>query len=486
MLTKWHVTLEALQPISIAESYSGDSKSQSLSYIPATTWRGALAQLWAYEVGFDDEAAQQLVEQAVFHDAHAKGTTFVPSYIKWQKNTDFYTDTLQAFLQHSEQIADAFPTYTDGHPLMDSEPFSSNVIMDTSLGIAMSRTRESVADGKLYTMTSIAEGTVFETTASIPEEVIAKIAPTNDCIVYIGKKRFSGFGQTKITFRKAESSERVTTQTLKQRLQPYQSKNDAQTFTIVMAFKSPVIVYDTYLRPAANIDWAWHVAPFLPEECAKIAPVEEMTWGYGDIRNGWQQLWNAPRASQMVLQPGTTYIASYKGLTKEQQDALLQALLFLEEQGIGERTQEGFGEVVIAPTFEQQVRGDLSPIFAGDHATVTEVEKQKLLKQAERFNEQTKYQIPLAQWQTLKALPDPIEAITSKHAEAYMQKRINSNVRNVWRGYVGKQFQQEIQDIVTNYPKRATAAVELFIEYNARLRRMYEKETAKKKGASRS
>lgn len=478
-MTTWKVTLEALQPISIAANVTADTTWDSTNFIPGSTWRGAIAEHWKYTVGFDHTLTEAFIEQSIFHDAYEVGTTYRPIYFRKEKKTGKEVNILETYLKENIFLANH-----NGNAVVEYwSTYEHDVIKSAAIGTTMSRTRESVQHGKLYTMTSIAEGTIFETTAQIPEEVVTQFAPSYEVTVYVGKKRFSGYGKTRIKFEKQSRSQYETAFNDLQQWSP--SKDEV---LVALSAISPVAIYDTFLRPAQQIEWTTHIVPLLESSLKNVTPLTETTWGTSVIRNGWQQQWNAPKPTEQVLNTGTTYIATFK---KEDAEAVKAAIGTILTKGIGERIQEGFGQFVIAPTSPlklsmtveevQEAKKTLYGNSKDDEFTTDE--ESGILKLAEQLTSQLSKAVSLSQWQMLLSESDVIHAITSTNEMAYIEKRIHnkSNVRNAWRNpslqrqlkngeLLRRYVQQMIRDDV--YKGREEKAVRLLLRFSARIQRM--------------
>ena len=473
------MTLEALQPISIASQISADATWDTTNFIPGSTWRGAIAELWKYTVGFQHKVTNAFIKDSIFRDAYQQGTIFQPIYFRKEKKTGDTVNLLETYVK--EQI---FLTNRNQSAVIENwSTHESHVMKSAAIGTKISRTRESVEHGKLYTMTSIAEGTLFETTAQIPEEVVQLIAPKKELVVYIGKKRFSGYGKTRITFEKqVESFQEQAFSALQQ----YVVSKDH--IVVALSATSPVIIYDEFLRPAQQIVWETNIRPFIDDTLGSVKPINETTWATSTVRDGWQQQWNAPKPTEQVLCAGATYIATFEKAYKEK---VLQALKEILTQGIGERVQEGFGQFIIAPTQEimlsQATEVDITydkQLFnnARDKAFTVD-EQSEILQLAEQLFSELTQNISLSQWQMLLNEKNVVDAIISTEQKSYLQRRIASNVRNGWKptskkskdgnGYLLRSY---VQQIVSNeiYIKREESAVKLLIKFIARMQRTVE------------
>jgi CRISPR-associated protein Csx10 len=70
-----------------------------------------------------------------------------------------------------------------------------------------------------------------------------------------------------------------------------------------------------------------------------------------DYRGGWNTAWQLPKDTELVTRMGSVFVYRSKSNLQD----LVEPLQRLEEQGIGERRAEGFGQVRICDEFHQQI-----------------------------------------------------------------------------------------------------------------------------------
>ncbi|MGB9872246.1 MAG: type III-D CRISPR-associated RAMP protein Csx10 [Anaerolineae bacterium] len=80
-----------------------------------------------------------------------------------------------------------------------------------------------------------------------------------------------------------------------------------------------------------------------------VKPVFWMT--RPDMASGWSTAWGLPKPTNLAARMGSVYVFRWDG----SEEALLPALQALEEQGVGERRDEGFGECLICHPFHLEV-----------------------------------------------------------------------------------------------------------------------------------
>ncbi|HXG41389.1 MAG TPA: CRISPR-associated RAMP protein Csx10 [Dehalococcoidia bacterium] len=83
------------------------------------------------------------------------------------------------------------------------------------------------------------------------------------------------------------------------------------------------------------------------------AVLEPLLWvTRPDIASGWSTAWGLPKPTNLAARMGSVYVFCWMG---DKHD-LISALTAIEQQGIGERTDEGFGECIVCHPFHQEVK----------------------------------------------------------------------------------------------------------------------------------
>ena len=74
----------------------------------------------------------------------------------------------------------------------------------------------------------------------------------------------------------------------------------------------------------------------------------EAAYSSYDYRSGWNSAWGLMKDVELVTNKGGVYLFSVK---KEREEEWIEALKYLEEKGVGDRTCEGFGQIQICNKF---------------------------------------------------------------------------------------------------------------------------------------
>ncbi len=110
-------------------------------------------------------------------------------------------------------------------------------------------------------------------------------------------------------------------------------------FSIDLA--SPAILRDEYGRPTLRLDLDLHGSAHVPIMFAS-APVFE---------SGWSTAWGLPKEVRLAANLGSTYVFRVETENEE----LYEALETLERVGVGDRRDEGYGDVLVCHPFHREV-----------------------------------------------------------------------------------------------------------------------------------
>ncbi len=125
--------------------------------------------------------------------------------------------------------------------------------------------------------------------------------------------------------------------------------NDLKPFYFALTLHSPLILCDELLRYRSTIDID------TLETLTKISSIKfQSAYQNTSVRRitGWNQLWGTPRTNEYAIETGSVFLFSY---SDSLDNALLEALFDLEEQGVGRRKAEGFGRVCVSDPFHLEV-----------------------------------------------------------------------------------------------------------------------------------
>jgi CRISPR-associated protein Csx10 len=104
---------------------------------------------------------------------------------------------------------------------------------------------------------------------------------------------------------------------------------------------SPAILCDVYGCPSLRLNLSLHGTTHEPVFFAASSALE----------SGWSTAWGLPKAVQLAAHAGSTYVFRVERETEE----LYEALEELENVGVGDRRDEGYGDVLVCHPFHREV-----------------------------------------------------------------------------------------------------------------------------------
>lgn len=461
-MEKWSVTIEALQPISIAAMPDRETHWETTIIIPGSTLRGAVAEEWKNRIGFDHSLTSQLFQKGVWRDALPKGTKLVTADLFYSKQTQKEESILTHYTH--KQLTSLRKNNDDTLLPKEQGFFNDQLVMNQAVSISISPSRNTARHGRLYSLSAIAEGTVFTTHVRLPREALQLLNEEEGDDIsftcYIGKKRSSGYGKVKITFQEIKMDKNEMRQEMINKIKDYNMRLGNEQFLngtwyIMLVSISPMILLDRFLRYTAEIDWETHICVTAEQNKVfqKLLSQEKhfiASLGASAVHHGWNSAWNMPKQAEWVLKPGTIHLFKFTHLTQEEQEILVDLFIDLEQNGIGERREEGFGQVCV--WIDEQIAADTNEIkmefnedvlkgteqLASDTSTIKTEFNDDVLEKAEQFAEKIKNIIKKSQLYELQQYKEDeiVEQICGTKLDCYMEKRLNRKAKNGWKNKI--------------------------------------------------
>jgi CRISPR-associated protein Csx10 len=228
----------------------------------------------------------------------------------------------------------------------------------------INRETGTVQEGILYSREVFKEQTRFWGLLKAPDD----LAPTlqeflklvgKSGLLRVGTGRSRGLGKVQLDALLLDEKP-YGYAAFKKRLETFHSAFSKQTaqvdlalepkhFTFALTLHSPAILRDNLLRYRQSISEA-----VLGELLELPADSFQEIYQATDSRRvtGWNEIWGTPRFQELAIDTGSVFFfASRIGAD----EALLQALYRIEQEGIGQRRAEGFGRVCISDPFHLEV-----------------------------------------------------------------------------------------------------------------------------------
>ena len=223
-------------------------------------------------------------------------------------------------------------------------------------GVGMSRATGTAAQGILFSMEAIEEGQIFKGRVRIDgneAEALArrikKLAlEVEKSILRVGAARSRGQGRVRVVEwqpvnpQDPSVAERwdALNAVVRRLWAQYGAEPEGEYFTLTL--ESPLILQDDCLRPQRADDLE-------PEAFGLPANVERRRFVLNEvILQGWNAAWRLPKRDTPALGMGSVFLFR---VPAGQRDGVLARLEEIEQEGVGERRNEGFGWVQACDPF---------------------------------------------------------------------------------------------------------------------------------------
>jgi CRISPR-associated protein Csx10 len=246
-----------------------------------------------------------------------------------------------------------------------------NVPSRLTTRVAINRRRNVAADSMLYSPMVLSE-TMFDENegGDRPTVYLASIVLLDknhrdivltqlQALTHVGSGPARGFGKVSIehmesieNYKPIDERIREFNETLARRRLLWEKLSRHQTADLSSSngtYFSLLLSSDAILRkngwaPTLNID-----SSMLGKARDQADPVR--CYATPDYRGGWNTAWQLPKDTELATRMGSVFVYRSKFSIQD----LVEPLQLLEEQGIGERRTEGFGQVRICDEFHQQI-----------------------------------------------------------------------------------------------------------------------------------
>lgn len=318
MSTRWKITLNTKQRISLGTGSEKAFLTRSHPYVPGSVVRGALAAAWLREGYPHSTAFQQIFENGRFSDALPEGVAVQSQSVVRKKYGSHTVD------DDRDLAFDDTPKELSEEPLKGDYDFASNFSAQkqrTVTATALEPRRHVAKDGSLFSREALEKGTSFIGTIVLPDSVSPKLL-LKLTTIFVGG-RSSVMGRTEV--RIEEES-------------PLKLPEDN---TIIIRTLSQAIIVDDFGVPVTNFKEALEI---LDIDVVKVwAPRVN-----SGIAGGWHAASGLPKPMEIGLAPGAT------AKIKRPSNEMLEKLL---DEGIGLRRSEGYGWVeIVDKSYERPAR----------------------------------------------------------------------------------------------------------------------------------
>lgn len=233
----------------------------------------------------------------------------------------------------------------------------SNKVLRTHSG--MSYRTGAVANQILYSRQVISTGSSFWgewQVADAEKEAFEDFIKQADSqgLLRIGTGRTRGLGRYQLGFLESSLD---TAEALQTRVNKFTSlfKSSAEKYGVAVPAQAYVpltltadcFLVDNLLRPRFRV---------ATEDLSRFGmPNARVVYSAAAVRcvEGWNDLWGLPKADQLAIAMGSVFLVALDALD----EAAINGLLRLQEEGLGLRREEGFGRLRVADSFHADFQG---------------------------------------------------------------------------------------------------------------------------------
>ena len=230
--------------------------------------------------------------------------------------------------------------------------------------VAINRQRNVAADELLYNLNAVdplsAKGEEVSLcgSARLPSALVSKVADTlENRVQRLGGGSSRGLGRVCVKVKRSDD-----TDSLEQRIRDFNAALQRMCETYQRLPNVAVDAFDgTYfsltLQSDAILEENWQKSMVLTAEMlqemagCKFEVTLIRSFASYDYVSGWNSAWKLPKETDLVTRMGSVFVFRTLDI-----DAWIPALKTLEEIGVGNRREEGFGQILVCDSFHLRTR----------------------------------------------------------------------------------------------------------------------------------
>jgi CRISPR-associated protein Csx10 len=404
------LTITAQAPLAIGQRKPGGSVSEAMDYIPGTVIRGAIAGQILRQTRQSPEAGDDFhklfvdEQSTVFHNGYpaiAKleddAYELRPEVVSVLPATALSSKTDSGFKPRKAGVFDSLidsycarehglfyePNDVTGDRVESFDGFYSkadNIYATHSINkrlltrVGINRQRATAQDEMLYSLEVLNESQGKQTPVpsvyrsaivvnddTVAEQLLAFIQANGDRM-RLGGSASRGLGQVSLEASLGE----VNADPLPQRIEAFNTKLQ-ERWALWNAFGMPDpdplkdrLFFTIDLQAAAIFTENWRRTMVLSATMLgqfigiSLDDIKlEMAYSSYDYRSGWNAAWGLPKDVELVTKSGGVFLYS---IPKSESDHWYEPLAKLERWGVGDRANEGFGQIRVCDEFHQVMR----------------------------------------------------------------------------------------------------------------------------------
>lgn len=405
-MKRYTLTVTLLSPVCIAKKRAIGNFIETLDYIPGSTIRGALAMLYIQQKGKDANFNQIFISDDVrFGNCYPDGAQTIPfTAASCKYSSGFWTKyspgngkhgvqdimiEMARYEKMQDKLADDFESCRhcksaldryNGYYLQTGEDDFSPVKVSKRLIIrsAIMDSLETATHGKLYTL-EVLNKYQEKNRSFIPQEFIGLVETSKEewfealgnlliqskNRIHIGMSKSRALGEVEIRLDDSKSRWLNWEEPLHNRVKEMNNKlNALGGYFFSVTFHSDAILLDEILRFRTTLKTddlidTLRDQPELPSQSylEKFESTMRKFYNYRSwlaihLTTGWNSALKLPKEDELAISDGSVFLFhTSQTLLDAERNNLIEKFNIIEQRGIGERRNEGFGKIRICDEF---------------------------------------------------------------------------------------------------------------------------------------
>ncbi|AEB10604.1 RAMP superfamily CRISPR-associated protein [Desulfobacca acetoxidans] len=381
----WKLTVKLLSPVCLVQNRGVGNTLPTLDYIPGSTVRGLLAQLYLEQPGCSADANFRdlfINEVVSYPNLYPEGAQVIPfSALTCKYHPGFGTmndihgavDGVLPWLRHQfnsqvplEELAKVCQWEGCGAPLDRLNGYylvaggsERQVTVKKRLlaRTAILETLEVAKSGDLYSLEVLQEGQEFLGDLAAPSDKVQQLLAllATQSRGWLGTARSRGLGEVELSLAEEEDT---ASYTVGQRLAGFNAglHQDGRLRCFNLTLLSDAIVLDELL--------GYRCQPLIEDLKLAVGVTGKSVldefrlftaWSGVQRLSGWQAAWKLPKPEEQAIRRGSVFVFGLnridQALDSQQISEVVKILADLERNGLGERPAEGFGRLRVCHEF---------------------------------------------------------------------------------------------------------------------------------------
>jgi len=369
MIQTYRLVAELKSPLSISIDRRARTAG-SLSFIPGSAMRGAIADMYLKKFGMDSDfnhiflsgdnifpylypstldaisyvipsTAVSCKRESGFNNHGVKDTLFLKGALAIIKgDAVIETENFYRCNKCANELK-PFTGFWNGDLSNPSSIKSEKIIMMHS---GIDRTTGTVAKNILFGIEAVEpmRSPYMSGILKLSDRAFSKLTDLISLPIFMGKAKTRGYGELKLSIESFNKEIKNDLIAWSDKFKFFSKKIfgvDLHGFYFSISLQSDAIILDKFLRYSPNLE----------DDLIQLRDTELIIKSVKMTKiRGWNYIYRLPKFDEWAIEKGAVYLYRYNGVDLEK---YIQALREIEEKGIGIRKEEGFGKIKISDPF---------------------------------------------------------------------------------------------------------------------------------------